>query len=591
MALRDRLHSATVRARAVARLLPHFLDLRRGGHASAALLLERNAEQWPDSTAILYENEVASWAELNAQANRWARFFLSLGVAHGDVVTLVMDNRPEYLFALMGLSKIRAVAACVNTNVTGSALAHAVRIGKPRLVLAGSEHEAAVREISAALGEGFARPRIVVHEEAPGAALGSTVNAEIDSGDRTNLGGLSPCTDEPMTYLYTSGTTGLPKAAIVTNQRFLATSYGFGKILHEAGPGDVVYVTLPLYHGTGQWGGFGACLTTGAALALRRKFSASAFWADAVRFRATRMTYIGELCRYLLHQPESPDEKRHLIRVAVGNGLRPDVWTTFQKRFGIPMIREFYGATEGNAPLANLEGRTGMIGRIGMGQALLACDPATGAVRRDANGRAHRLEKAGETGLFAGRISRVATFDGYVDTEATSAKVLHDVFKKGDAWFNTGDLLTLHEDSWVSFADRVGDTFRWKGENVSTNEVAELLNGAPGVLESNVYGVVVPGADGRAGMASLRVSAEFDVGVFARHVLERLPKFARPLFLRVQPDMRVTATLKHQKVEYRTEGYDPGKVREPIFVLQGQRYEAVTPELFHRIQTGEAVPG
>lgn len=587
MGLIGRARSSAVQARALTSLLPHLGDIYRGGHSNAALLLERNAERFRDRPALLFESERYTWGEVNEHANRWARLFLARGVARGEVVALVMDNRPEYVFALLALSKLRAVAACVNTHVRGPALAHAVRIARPQLLVLGSEHAGSLEDVRSVLPG----RHVLLHTDRGGAADPDAINPALAQCSASDVGGPAPLTEEPMAYLYTSGTTGLPKAAVVTNQRFVATAYGFGKLLHQATPDDVVYVALPLYHGTGQWGGLGACLATGAALALRRKFSASSFWTDAVRFGATRITYIGELCRYLLHQPPSEDERRHRVSVAIGNGLRPDVWPTFQKRFGIPMIREFYGATEGNAPLANLEGRPGMVGRIGLGQALLACDPESGAVLRDAKGRGRRLERAGETGLFVGRISRVATFDGYVDASATEAKVLRDVFRRGDAWFNTGDLLTRHEDGWLSFADRVGDTFRWKGENVSTNEVAELLNGAPGVLESNVYGVTIPGTDGRAGMASLRVGERFDVAAFARHVLDVLPRYARPLFVRLQRDMRVTATLKHQKGDYRAEGYDPKLVTDPLLVLVGRTYEPLTPERHDAIRTGKLVPG
>ncbi len=515
---------------------------------------------------------------MNEQANRWAHVLVVQGVLRGDVVGIVMDNRPEYVFALLGLSKIRAVAACVNTHLTGRALRHALAITKPRLILAGSEHEASIDEIRDELGALRPAPAICVHDDRGGSSRRGAINSLLERMAKDRPGALRPRGSEAMAYLYTSGTTGLPKAAVVTNQRFLLAAYSVGKVLHEATPDDVIYVALPLYHGAGQWCGLGACLATRAALALRRKFSASSFWTDAVRFGATRLVYVGELCRYLSQQPPSPDERRHRVAIAVGNGLRPDVWLPFQRRFGIPTIREFYGATEGNAPLANLEGRPGMLGRMGRGQALIECDLTTGISRRDPRGRCRRIERVGETGLFIGRISRTARFDGYVDERATDAKILRDVFR-------------LHEDGWVSFADRVGDTFRWKGENVSTSEVSELLNAAPGVLESNVYGVVVPRAEGRAGMASLKVTPEFDVDAFARHVHERLPSYARPLFLRLQQDMRTTSTLKHQKGGYQSEGYDPDKVADPLLVLLGSRYEPMSREQFAKIQSGELSPG
>jgi acyl-CoA synthetase (AMP-forming)/AMP-acid ligase II len=455
-------------------------------------------------------------------------------------------------------------------------------------VVVGSEHR---ERVSAVLGDlDLSNPeRRVVEKLDRGAAAGGrpTLDDELDHASSLPPSMLQPPRSlDPMTYLFTSGTTGLPKAAVVTNQRFLMVGTAFSRIAHEARPDDVIYSALPLYHGTAQWAGWAACLHSGAALALRRRFSATRFWDDVRRFGATRFVYIGELCRYLLHQPPAPGERDHAIQIAVGNGLRPDVWTPFQERFGIPLIREFYGATEGNAPLMNLEGKPGMVGVLRPGQAIVRCDPTTGQLLRNRRGRAERVGE-GETGLLIGRINLLAKFDGYLDEQATQKKILRDVFRKGDAWFDSGDLLTLHEDRWVSFADRVGDTFRFKGENVSTTEVGHILNAAPGVLESNVYGVEVPGLEGRAGMAALRTRDGFDLERFAEHVTQQLPQYARPQFLRLEGEIATTSTLKHTKVDYRAEGWDPAKVQGPLFALQGERYVPLDAELRRRIETGE----
>jgi len=351
-------------------------------------------------------------------------------------------------------------------------------------------------------------------------------------------------------------------------------------------PSETVYVTLPLYHSNAMFAGWSAVLATGACMALRRRFSASRFWSDVRRYDASAFVYIGELCRYLLHQPASPDERRHSVRVATGNGLRPDIWEAFQERFRIPLVREFYGATEGNVALANFVGRPGMVGRLQAGQAVVRCDLATGDVLRGDDGWCHSVEE-GETGLLLGRIHRVATFDGYVDEQASRRKIREDVFAKGDRYFDTGDLLTVHADGWLSFADRVGDTFRWKGENVSTNEVAEVLNRAPGVLESNVYGVEVPGTEGRAGMASLRCDTSFSLEALNDRVIEQLPVYQRPYFLRLQSEMRVTGTFKHQKTDYRREGFDPARTQDPLFFLDGEKYVPLDAALYRAIVSGE----
>jgi fatty-acyl-CoA synthase len=300
--------------------------------------------------------------------------------------------------------------------------------------------------------------------------------------------------------------------------------------------------------------------------------------------------YIGELCRYLLNAPRNPNERNHRLRVGVGNGLRGDIWEAFQQRFGVPLMREFYGATEGNSPLFNFEGRPGMVGRLKPGMVLVRCEETTGEILRNSKGFCDKIEKPGQKGIFLGHINPIFAFDGYVDKAATQKKVLTDAFKKGDAYFNTGDILILHDDGWVSFADRVGDTYRWKGENVSTNEVAEALNRVTGVLESNVYGVEVVGSEGRAGMASLSVNESFKVEELAKYVVEKLPAFQRPYFVRLSRDMRITGTFKHQKVTYRDEGYDPAKVEEPLYFLDGKNYVEIDAELHRRLMSGEVGP-
>jgi acyl-CoA synthetase (AMP-forming)/AMP-acid ligase II len=408
----------------------------------------------------------------------------------------------------------------------------------------------------------------------------------LSQSDARPSGVAIPNSSEVMCYIYTSGTTGLPKAAIITNKRYLAGAYMFGGATMEATPRDIIYLPLPLYHSNAIIIGVGSALVSGAAVALRRKFSASQFWDDARKYDASIFVYIGELCRYLLNAPKNPHERSHRLRLAVGNGLRPDTWEPFQRRFGVPLIREFYAATEGNAPIINFEGRPGMLGRLKPGQVLVRCDETSGEILRNADGFCERVHP-GQKGILLGHINPLLAFDGYVDKSATDKKIQRDVFRHGDHYFNTGDILQLHEDAWVSFADRVGDTFRWKGENVSTNEVAEVLNGAKGVLESNVYGVSVPGSEGRAGMASINVNGELDLDEFASYVVNRLPSYQRPYFLRLQKEMRVTGTFKHQKTGYRDEGFDPSKVSDPLYFLDGDRYVPLDQTLFQRIQAGE----
>lgn len=564
---------------------------RPGSPWTMSRLLEERARVAPNDLGLAYLDRRYSWREVDEEANRWAHVLQHEGIGAGDVVALMMDNRPEYLFAVHGLDKLGASAALINTNLTGAPLVHAIKVGGARKVLAGDEHAASIEEVSGEL-EGLDADRpVLVHVEdvsgrRPGA--GEPVNEAVDRAatsapEPAHAGQIK----DLFCFIYTSGTTGLPKAAVISHFRAMGAGGMMAHLMTKTAPGDVVYVALPLYHSSAMFIGWSGVLNTGAALAVRRKFSVRHFWDDVRHFGATHFVYIGELCRYLLNGEPSPGDRDHRVRCAVGNGLRPDIWHEFQNRFGIPEIREFYGATEGTTALMNRTGKPGMVGKRQLGQALVRCDQETGEPIRGHDGFCTQIDE-GEVGLLLGRISPLMGFDGYVDKAASKKKVMTDVFKKGDQYFNTGDLLQLHEEGWLSFADRVGDTFRWKGENVSTNEVAEVCNGAKGILESNVYGVQVPGADGRAGMAALHVDEGFDLGNFAEHVKQNLPGYQRPRFVRLLGgDMQTTGTFKHQKVRYRNEGFDPRTTADRIFFFDGDVYQPVDESVYGAIERGE----
>jgi acyl-CoA synthetase (AMP-forming)/AMP-acid ligase II len=593
MGLWERAHAAWTELQGLGRLLPGLPALNPFGHCSAAQILTELASTAPNRVGLAYQGERWTWKDIHRRANQYAHFAIRQRLQRGDVVALMMDSRPEYLFIASALNRIGVVSALINTHLSGAALAHAIAIAKPKALLVGGEHVGVIDDVLDRLPR-LSKARTVWVQVEPGqeeAARGfRVINAEVAacSAEEPSRRAL-PETTAPMCYIYTSGTTGLPKAAVISNQRWLEAGLILGRGIGEMTPSDVLYLTLPLYHSAGFLGAWGAVLATGATLALRRKFSASQFWEDVRSFDATVFIYIGELCRYLLSQPPAPDERHHHLRLCMGNGLRPDVWRKFQARFHIPLIREYYGATEGNLGLVNLEGRPGMIGRVLPGVAIVQCDPLTGEILRNHEGRCVPVAE-GQRGLLLGRINAVMSFDGYVDRLATRKKIVRDVFSTGDAYFNTGDIVQLHADGWVSFADRVGDTFRWKGENVSTHEVAEILSRARGLQEANVYGVRVNGADGRVGMASLVVSEDFDLDAFARGVVAHLASYQRPYFLRLVPNMQVTGTFKHQKNDYRNEGYDPSQVKDPLYYLDGRRYVRIDPDLYRRIAEGEIGP-
>ena len=557
---------------------------------SIADFLEERVAAAPHRLAILFEGRKITNAELDAAANRIARWASAQGVGRGDVVGLLMENRPEFVITWLGLAKLGAVTALLNTNLRGQPLAHS-------LELAGAQHLVVGAELGEALET--AREHVAGWPTVWGTggevAGARDLDAELatrspDPIDREVRRGLKAA--DKLFYIYTSGTTGLPKAANVSHLR--ACMMGGGAAgAQQLGVEDRVYVTLPLYHSAGGVMAAGAALMSGGVLVLARKFSASRFWSDCRDNEVTSFQYIGELCRYLLHTPEHPDEQRHRVRVCIGNGLRPEIWQRFQERFHIPKIIEFYGATEGNVALMNLDGKVGAVGRLprllraAVGVTLIRYDVAKDEHERGPDGFCIPC-KPGEVGEAVGRITAVSRFEGYSNPEATEKKILRSVFKPGDAYFRTGDLMRMDADDYFYFVDRIGDTFRWKGENVSTSEVAEVLSVCPGVKEANVYGVSVPNQDGRAGMAALVVTEGFDPAQLAGRCTRELPAYARPLFLRLLPQIEVTGTFKHRKVELVKEGFDPAAIADPLFFLDGERgYVKLDPDLYGRIVRGE----
>jgi fatty-acyl-CoA synthase len=576
--------------REMTRALSLVRKLQPAAPTSIADFLEKHAAATPGRPAILQDDRVLTWAELDAAADRVARWALALGVGRGDVVALLMENRPEYVVTWFGLAKLGAVTALINTNLRGQPLAHSLAVAEAKHLVLGSELREALDTVLAHLAsppEVWATGGPVDGAHDLDAALAAQRAAPVGREQRSGL-----VAGDRLFYIYTSGTTGLPKAANVSHARAMMMGGG-AAAAQRLTPDDRVYIALPLYHSAGGAMAAGAALLSGGSMALARKFSASRFWSDCVRYEATAFQYIGELCRYLLSSPPHPDERRHRIRVCIGNGLRPEVWEPFQSRFGIPRVIEFYGATEGNVALMNFDGKVGAVGRLpGFVRRLAGIQLVRYDVARDTHVRGPDGFCVpcgpGEVGEAIGRISERLRFEGYTSAEATEKKVLRDVFAKGDAYFRTGDLLRVDADDYAYFVDRIGDTFRWKGENVATSEVAEVVTVCPGVREVNVYGVSIPGHDGRAGMAALVADDGFDAARLAAHVARELPSYARPLFLRIQPELEVTGTFKHRKVELVAEGFDPARVRDPLWFFDAERggYVPLDGDLHARIVGG-----
>ncbi|HVZ27133.1 MAG TPA: AMP-binding protein, partial [Rhizomicrobium sp.] len=395
-------------------------------------------------------------------------------------------------------------------------------------------------------------------------------------------------------FIYTSGTTGLPKAANFSHMRMLFMMTGFVGALRP-NAGDRIYDPLPLYHSTGGVCAVGLAFFSGGALIIKRKFSVHEFWSDIHAHGATMFQYVGELCRYLLNAPPSPLDRGHRIRAITGNGLSASIWREFQARFAIPRIVEFYGATESNVSMLNYDGTVGAVGRVPdyserlLPARVIRFDVESEMPVRGENGLCIECGPD-EAGECVGGMSRRAgrEFEGYTNRADSDRKMLRDVFRKGDIWFRTGDLMRRDEHGYFYFVDRIGDTFRWKGENVATSEVAAALGREAGIREANVYGVHVPGAEGRAGMAALVVDGGFNVTSLAAHLRARLPAYARPIFLRLTPALEVTGTFKQRKIDLVRDGFDPATIADPLYWLNPATgaYEPLTPARHAEIVEG-----
>jgi fatty-acyl-CoA synthase len=552
-------------------------------------VIEELAETRGDAPALLSVSECLTYRALAARVNHYARWALEQNLGKGETVCLVMPNRPEYMAIWLGITKVGAVVSLINTNLRGTALAHCFDIVKPRHIIAAAE---LCDEVRAALATMSSRPKTWSHGGDDFVRIDRAI--EKLSGERlTEAERRGVTIADRALHIYTSGTTGLPKAAHVSHRRLMQWSFWFAGLMNT-GPDDRMYDCLPLYHSVGGIVATGAVLVRGGSVMIREKFSVGEFWDEVVNWDCTLFQYIGELCRYLVNAPEQPREKQHRLRLCCGNGLRADVWQKFQDRFAIPKILEFYAATEGNVSLYNVEGKVGAIGRVPsflahrFPLALVKFDPATHEPIRGDSGLCVRCA-TGEAGEAIGRIrDGAAEFEGYTDAEASQKKILRDVFERGDAWYRTGDLMRADARGYFYFVDRIGDTFRWKAENVATCEVTAALTTFPGIAEATVYGVPVPGTEGAAGMTALVVDGTLDLSELRKHLARLLPPYARPLFLRIQDRIAVTATFKHQKTELVREGFDPAASGDAIYFddPSQQAYVRIDGALFDKLQAG-----
>ena len=551
-----------------------LLSARATDKRSMVDYLERNAVEKADKMAILFEDQQISWSALNVRVNRLAHFYRARGVGYGDAVAINIQNRPEVLINVLACMKLGVIAGMVNTSQVNEALAHSLKLIQPKLLLIGSESLANMDSVSDVIEANYQGKMIYV---ADGDHAGPPSGYEDLAPLLVDMPSENPVPDQEITletatyYIFTSGTTGLPKASITTQMKLYRASLQFGINVMTLSDEDTYYCSLPFYHSNALLIGLGSCLISGATLAVRRKFSATAFFDDCRKFNATAFLYIGELLRYLLALPENENDRNHNVEKILGNGLRPDIWMQFKERFGINRVHEFYGASEGNTGFVNIfnfDKTVGWAPKSGSAWTVVDFDVDADAPTRDNAGFMQRMN-FGETGLLISKIDEQQPFDGYTDKQETEKKILRDVFEKGDEWFNTGDLVVLQKHGHIQFGDRIGDTFRWQGENVATTEVESAVMRWPQIQDAVVYGVEVPGRDGRCGMmfVNMKPGETLDKDGLAAQLRENLPPYAVPRFLRIGSKVDVTGTFKFQKSVLKRESYDGTALEDEVFFL------------------------
>jgi fatty-acyl-CoA synthase len=529
---------------------------RPSAKTSIGKVFQDRAARYADKVFIKFGDEQITYRQANETANRYAAVLAARGVGHGDVVGIVLRNSPQSVLLMLATVKCGAIAGMLNYHQRGDVLKHSFGLLGARAVITETDLIEPINESGAEM-DGLT----TVEELQRLAATAPTANPATTS---------AVLAKDKAFYIFTSGTTGMPKASVMTHHRWLRALAGFGGLGMRLTSNDTLYCCLPLYHNNALTVALSAVLNSGAALALGKSFSASKFWDDVMRYDATAFVYIGEICAYLLNQPPKETDRKHKVRVIAGNGLRPAIWDEFTERFGIERVCEFYGASEGNTAFVNVLNIDKTTGICPTPVAFVKYDGDTGEPVRGEDGRVRKVRN-GEPGLLLSKISNFQPFDGYTDQEATEKKLVRNVFRDGDVWFNTGDLMRSQGFGHAAFTDRLGDTFRWKGENVATTEVEAALSTDPQVEECTVFGVEVPGTGGRAGMAAIQLTdgEEFDGKALAKAAYERLPGYAVPLFVRVAKELAHTSTFKSQKVDLRKEGYGPD-IKDPLYVLAGR---------------------
>lgn len=575
-----------------------IMDNRTDVHTGLGFTFAKAVKANPNATAIKFEDMQLTYKQFDEWSNQLANYLLNKGLKKGDVFSVALENRPELLCACMAAAKTGTIAALINTSQTGKVLIHSINLVKPKLVIVGAEMTEAFQQIKEDIA--VSDNSYLWWEDS------DTYNNQQDTDQvpqgMNSLGPLIheqskviPATSkdayakDSLLYIFTSGTTGLPKAVVFNHSRWMKAYGVFGHTLNLTNK-DTIYVPLPLYHGTGIIVCWSSAIAGSSAIALRRKFSATNFWQDIHKFNATSFGYVGELCRYLLDTPPDQFEKNNPVTKMIGNGLRTSIWKEFKDRFGIEEVLEVYAASEGNIGFSNIFNFDNTVGFCPLPYKLVAYDQEADEPVRDKDGFMQEV-KVGEVGLLLGEITPKAPFEGYTDPEKTKSKIFDDVLVKGDSYFNTGDLMRGIGFRHCQFVDRVGDTFRWRGENVSTTEVENIIAECEGVGEAIVYGVEIKGTNGRAGMAAITLhdGINFDDAyqkALLAQLTRHLPTYAVPVFIRLQDCLETTGTFKYSKNKLKEVGFDSSKTDDKLWVRlpNDELFTLIDDAEYHKIQ-------
>lgn len=553
-------------------------------------LFEETVEKFPDRPCVYYLDRKWTYTEFNDWCNRLANNFLKFGIKKGDVVAVFIENKPEILAISMALAKIGGVAALINTSQRNKPLCHSFKLAQPKMAIIDKKFIQYYEEIEDELSLSKSIVFILDDDLRQTKKHSKFKTFDIKSFEFANkIPRLKHkiLSKDPCMYIYTSGTTGLPKASIISHGRWLKGYTAFGLTSLRLNENDILYVPLPLFHATAMVVCWSSVVAGGAAIVIKNKFSVTDFWKDINYYQATGFAYVGELCKYLLNAEKHPLEANNTLTKMIGNGLRPDIWETFKKRFEIEQVAEFYASSEGNIAFFNVFNLDSTMGFSITNYAIVEYDIDKGEPKLDKKGYMKKVKRNG-VGLLIGEISERYPYDGYTEKSKTESTILKNVFQKGDAWFNTNDLVRDMGFGHTQFVDRLGDTFRWKGENVSTQEVEGIINQFEGIAESIVYGVEIPENNGRAGMAKLILNEQqtLDTEKFYQHLKKELPSYAIPIFLRISNETELTSTFKYQKSTLKKEGFDTSVVKDDIYVLINKTYSPLTPEILAEIKKG-----